>query len=125
MSAQYFPILLFLVLCAGFAAVMLGLNAILGPKRPNTDKSLPPDKWLPFECGEDAVQTDNQRRVSVKFYLVAILFVLFDLEVVLLYPWAVKARDLGLFGFFELTLFMSSLLIGLVFAWKKGALEWR
>jgi NADH-quinone oxidoreductase subunit A len=125
MSAQYFPVLLLFLVGIGFAAAALIINALLGPKRSSGDPDLPDSRWTPFECGHDPVQPDNRRRISVKFYLVAVLFVLFDLEVVLLYPWAVKAPELGMFGFVELALFMVSLLVGLVYAWKKGALEWR
>ena len=122
MTAQYLPVLLAVLGSAGFMAVMLGLNAILGPK-PGLSSS-PPSKLQPFECGSPPLQSDNKKRVSVKYYLVAILFVMFDLEAVLLYPWAVVSRELGLYGFIELLVFLISLVIGLVYAWRKGALEW-
>lgn len=125
MAQIYVPVLLLLAAAIAFTGVMLLLNRILGPKRSHTDPELPAARWIPFECGHDPVQEDNRQRISVKFYLVAILFVLFDLEVVLLYPWAVAARDLGIFGFVELLAFVATLLIGLLYAWKKGALEWR
>ncbi len=121
MTAQYLPVLFALIGSAGFMAVMLGLNALLGPKRP-PDGSV---KFEPFECGSPPLQTDNQRRTSVKYYLVAILFVMFDLEAVLLYPWAVLYRELGVFGLVELCVFMISLVVGLAYVWRKGALEWQ
>jgi NADH-quinone oxidoreductase subunit A len=104
-------------------AVMLGANALLGPK-PNP-AAAPAVKNQPFECGSVPLQTNNARRVSVKYYLIALLFVMFDLEAVLLYPWAVLMRELGLFGLIELLVFLLSLVVGLVYAWKKGALEWQ
>ena len=123
MTSQYLPVLLVFVGAFGFMAVMLGANALLGPKPKPEDE--PPIKHEPFECGSPLFQTDNHRRVSVKFYLVAILFVMFDLETVLLYPWAVLYRELGLFGLIELLVFLVSLGVGLVYAWRKGALEWQ
>jgi NADH-quinone oxidoreductase subunit A len=122
MTAQYLPVLLAVVGAAGFMAVMLLLNAALGPK-PQLSAS-PKAKLEPFECGSPPLQSDNKKRVNVKYYLVALLFVMFDLEAVLLYPWAVVSRELGLFGFIELLVFLISLVVGLVYAWRKGALEW-
>ena len=104
-------------------AVMLGLNHVLGPK-PRAETS-PAVKLEPFECGSPPLQQDNRRRVAVKYYLVAILFVMFDLETVLLYPWAVLYKQLGLFGLIEVVIFMLSLVVGLTYVWRKGALEWR
>jgi NADH-quinone oxidoreductase subunit A len=123
MTAQYLPVLLVVLGAAGFMAVMLGINYLLGPK-PNPAQS-PAVKLEPFECGIEPLQSDNRRRTSVKFYMVAILFVMFDLETVLLYPWAVLYRELGVFGFVELLVFLISLVVGLFYAWRKGALEWR
>lgn len=123
MTAQYLPVLLVVLGAAGFMAVMLGLNHLLGPK-PNLAQT-PAVKHQPFECGIEPLQSDNRRRTSVKFYMVAILFVMFDLETVLLYPWAVLYRELGVFGFVELLVFLISLVVGLFYAWRKGALEWR
>ena len=90
MSAQYLPVLFALLAAAGFVAVMLLLNKFLGPKPKHA-----PAMERPFECGSPMLQVDNRRRISVKFYLVALLFVMFDLETVLLYPWAVLHRELG------------------------------
>ena len=122
MTAQYLPVLLAILGSAAFMAVMLGLNAILGPK-PMLSAS-PKAKLQPFECGSPPLQSNNQKRVNVKYYLVALLFVMFDLEAVLLYPWAVVSRELGVFGFIELLVFLISLVVGLLYAWRKGALEW-
>ncbi|HCP44469.1 MAG TPA: NADH-quinone oxidoreductase subunit A [Deltaproteobacteria bacterium] len=123
MSAQYLPVLFAFMGAIGFMAVMLGLNHLLGPK-PKAALT-PAVKFEPFECGVPALQRDNRRRISVKYYLVAILFVMFDLEAVLLYPWAVLYRELGLFGLVELVVFLISLVVGLIYAWRKGALEWQ
>jgi len=122
---QYVPIALITLASLGVSAGMYVGNWILGPKRSPSDKSLPASRWEPFECGTVQLQKDNWRRVSPKFYLLAILFVLFDLEVALLYPWASIGKELGVFGFVELVLFLLSLLVGLLYAWKKGGLEWR
>ncbi len=122
MTAQYLPVLLAVIGSAGFMAVMLLINAILGPK-PNLGAS-PASKREPFECGSPPLQANNKQRVSVKFYLVALLFVMFDLEAVLLDPWAVVSRGLGLFGFMEVLGFMVSLVVGLGYGWREGALEW-
>ncbi len=124
MIAQYLPVLFAVLGAAGFMAVMLGINHILGPKPREEDS--PAVKLEPFECGIEPMQSDNRRRTAVKFYLVAILFVMFDLETVLLYPWAVLYTELpGLFGLIELLVFLLSLVVGLLYAWRKGALEWR
>jgi NADH-quinone oxidoreductase subunit A len=123
MTDQYLPVLLAVLGAAGFMAVMLGINYLLGPK-PAVSKT-PAVKFEPFECGIEPMQSDNRRRTAVKFYLVAILFVMFDLETVLLYPWAVLYRELGVFGLVELLVFLVSLVVGLFYAWRKGALEWR
>lgn len=123
MTWQYLPVLMALAGAMGFVGVMLGINALLGPKR--TAAEMPAVMLEPFECGSVPLQKDNQRRTAVKFYLVAILFVMFDLETVLLYPLVVLLRELGWFGFVELLIFMVSLVVGLAYAWRKGALEWR
>ncbi|UCD48443.1 MAG: NADH-quinone oxidoreductase subunit A [Deltaproteobacteria bacterium] len=94
------------------------LSQALGPKRYERIK------YSVYECGVDPF-TSASVRVSVKFYLVALLFILFDLETAFLYPWAVLFRDLGLFGFLEMAIFVGILLVGLIYAWKKGALDWQ
>lgn len=117
-SDPYFPVLLLLLIGVGMAVMFVLMSQALGPKRYD------PVKFSPYECGVDPF-TSASVRVSVKFYLVALLFILFDLEAAFLYPWAVLFRDLGWFGFVEMAIFVLILLAGLVYAWKKGALEWQ
>jgi NADH-quinone oxidoreductase subunit A len=114
----YFPVLVLLVIALAMAVGFVLLSQALGPKRYDRVK------YSVYECGVDPV-TGAEVRVSVKFYLLAILFILFDLETTFLYPWAVLFRSLGLFGFLEMAVFVGILLVGLVYAWKKGALEWQ
>ena len=113
----WFSILLMIALGAGFGVVMVGLSALLGPKRPT------PEKLAPYECGMPAVG-DARERHSVKFYLVAMVFLLFDIEVAFLYPWAVALRDLGWPGFVQIVTFFLILLVGFVYVWRKGVLDW-
>lgn len=113
---QYVPVLIALILGSVVATVMVFASTLLGPKK----HSLVKDQ--PFECG-NAPSGTAWGRFSVKFYLVAILFIVFDVEVVFLYPWAVVYRDLGIFGFFEMLVFVLILAVGLVYVIKKGALE--
>ena len=115
--SQYIPALIMLGLAAATAGGMLLATSLIGPKK------VFPEKMEPFECGESPIVSSKQR-FSVKFYLVALLFVIFDIEAVFLYPWAVLFRDLGLFGFVEMMIFLSILAIGLVYVWRRGALEW-
>src|SRR5262245_28295119 len=117
MLESWAPIGFFFLLVAGFGIVTLILSYTLGVKKPN------PTKLSPYECGLNPVGTARER-FSVKFYLVAMLFLLFDIEAVFLFPWAVVYRDLKLFGFVEMLLFILAILAGYVYAWKKGALEW-
>ncbi len=117
-SDPYFSILLLLIIAVGMSVGFVFLSQALGPKRYERIK------YSVYECGVDPF-TSASVRVSVKFYLVALLFILFDLETAFLYPWAVLFRDLGLFGFIEMAIFVGILLVGLVYAWKKGALEWQ
>jgi NADH-quinone oxidoreductase subunit A len=114
----YFPVLILLVIALAMAVGFVLLSQALGPKRYDRVK------FSVYECGVDPL-TPASVRVSVKFYLIAILFILFDLETTFLYPWAVLFRSLGLFGFIEMAVFVGILLVGLVYAWKKGALEWQ
>jgi NADH-quinone oxidoreductase subunit A len=115
--SQYLPLVVMLAVSGGFAALMLFLAAVLGPKKLSAIKA------APFECGSDPVGNARQR-FAVKFYVVAILFIVFDLETVFLYPWAVQFKALGWFGFAEMALFAATLTVGLIYVWKKGALEW-
>lgn len=114
----YFPVLVLLVIALAMSVGFVLLSQALGPKRYDRIK------YSVYECGVDPL-TPAAVRVSVKFYLLAILFILFDLETAFLYPWAVLFRSLGLFGFVEMAVFVGILLVGLVYAWKKGALEWQ
>ena len=115
---EYLGILVTFALAAGVGGVFLILASALGPKRPS------PAKAEPFECGEKPFQLPGGR-FPVKFYLVAMLFILFDVELVFLFPWAVVYRKLGLTGFLEMAFFMGIVVAGFLYAWKKGALEWQ
>jgi len=112
------PVLLLLIIAVGMAVMFVFMSQALGPKKYERVK------YSVYECGVDPF-TSAAVRVSVKFYLIALLFLLFDLETAFLYPWAVLFRKLGLFGFIEMVVFVGILLVGLVYAWKKGALEWQ
>jgi NADH-quinone oxidoreductase subunit A len=114
---EYLPVLLFLLVAIGFAAGTIGLSTIIVPRRRNAAK------MSAYECGVDPVG-DARERFSVKFYLVAVLFILFDIEAVFLYPWAVAFRQLGLYGLIEMVLFIVILLVGYAYLLKKRALEW-
>jgi NADH-quinone oxidoreductase subunit A len=113
----WLSILIMIGLGAGFALVSVLLSNVLGPHKPT------PEKEAPYECGMPPVG-DARERQSVKFYLVAMIFLLFDIEVAFLYPWAMALRDLGWSGFVQVLLFMSLLLAGYVYVWRKGALDW-
>ena len=114
---EYIPVLIMLLLAAATAVGMIVATTLIGPKKEFADK------MEPFECGESPIVSPRQR-FSVKFYLVALFFVIFDIEAVFVYPWAVLFRDLGLFGFIEMMIFISILAIGLIYVWRRGALEW-
>ena len=113
----YFPIGVALLVAAGLAALMLTLANVLGPRRPSAVKS------TPFECGSVPVGSAHQR-FGVKFYVVALLFIVFDIEAIFLYPWAVLFTELGWAGYVEMALFIFTVVIGLVYVWKKGVLDW-
>jgi len=113
----WLSILIMIALGAGFALVSVVLSGLLGPKKPS------PEKSAPYECGMPAVG-DARERQSVKFYLVAMIFLLFDIEVAFLYPWAMALRDLGWSGFVQVALFIALLLAGYVYVWRKGVLDW-
>ena len=110
-------ILLMIVLGIGFSVLMLSLSSLLGPRKPT------PEKSAPYECGMPPVG-DARERQSVKFYLVAMIFLLFDIEVAFLYPWAMALRQLGWAGYVQVLLFFLLLLAGYVYVWRKGALDW-
>jgi len=114
---SYLPILLLALLVSGFALGTLFLSSMMGPRRPSRNK------LSPYECGIDPVGSARER-VPVKFYLVAMLFIIFDIEIVFLYPWAVVLNSLKLFGLVEMVFFLGILLVGLLYVWKKGGLEW-
>lgn len=117
MLAEYFPILLFILVAIAIGVVPLALGRLLGPNRPD------PEKLSPYECGFEAFE-DARMKFDVRYYLVAILFILFDLEIAFLFPWAVALNDIGLAGFLAMMLFLGILVVGFVYEWMKGALEW-
>ena len=114
---NYLPILLFAVVAVGFVAVTIGLSTFIVPRRTN------PVKSSPYECGVEPVG-DARGRFTIKFYLVAVLFILFDIEAVFLYPWAVSFHWLGLYGLVEMVLFIVILLAGYLYLLQKKALQW-
>lgn len=114
---EYLPILIFLGLATGLAAVMVIASYIAGRQKPD------PEKNSAYECGFEAFD-DARTRFDVRFYLVAILFIIFDLEVAFLFPWAVSLGDIGVFGFWSMVVFLGILTVGFVYEWRKGALEW-
>jgi NADH-quinone oxidoreductase subunit A len=116
--SEYVPVVIMLLLAVATAAGMLVATSMIGPKKKFADK------MEPFECGESPIVSPKQR-FSVKFYLVALFFVIFDIEAVFVYPWAVLFKDLGLFGFIEMMIFITILAIGLLYVWRRGALEWQ
>ena len=113
----YAPLLLFLVLAMLLAGVLVSLSALVGWRRPSRAKQ------LPYECGVEPTG-DARAPFSVKFYLVAMVFILFDVEAIFLYPWAYVFKELRWFGFAEMVLYISILLVGYLYLWKKGALDW-
>jgi NADH-quinone oxidoreductase subunit A len=117
MLEGYLPILIFMAVGLIMGAVLLGIGLVLGPSRPD------PAKGSPYECGFEAFE-DSRMKFDVRFYLVAILFIIFDLEIAFLFPWAVALDSLGLFGLVAMAIFLGVLVIGFIYEWKKGALEW-
>ena len=117
MLENYFPILLFILvgIFAGAAPMLLG--RLLAPNRPDSEK------LSPYECGFEAFE-DARMKFDVRYYLVAILFILFDLEIAFLFPWAVVLQEIGWFGLMAMLLFLAVLVVGFIYEWKKGALEW-
>jgi NADH-quinone oxidoreductase subunit A len=110
-------VVIMLALGVGFGALMIGLSVLLGPKNPT------PEKLAPYECGMPAVGSARERH-SVKFYLVAMIFLLFDIEIAFLYPWAMALRDLGWAGLVQIVTFFLILSVGYVYVWRKGLLDW-
>ena len=121
MLENYFPILLFIIIGAvsGLTPILLGggISRLLGVHRPDSEK------LSPYECGFEAFE-DARMKFDVRYYLIAILFILFDLEIAFLFPWAIVLREIGLFGLLSMIVFLAILVVGFVYEWKKGALEW-
>ena len=117
MLDSYLPILAFVALAMIVSTVIVVGSRVFGPKKPSAVK------LAPYECGMPLVGSAREQ-VSIKFYIVAMLFIVFDIEVVFLYPWAVMFKQLGVFGFYEMGIFVLILLVGYIYVWKKGALEW-
>jgi NADH-quinone oxidoreductase subunit A len=117
MLGEYLPVLLFLIVSTGIGLALLVVGALLGPKRPGADK------LSPYECGFEAFE-DARMKFDVRYYLIAILFIVFDLEIAFVFPWAVVFRQLGVFGLVEMGIFLGLLVLGFAYVWKKGALEW-
>lgn len=117
MLENYLPILVFLVLGLAFGVGPLVAGFIIGPHRPYSEKN------SPYECGFEAFE-DSRMKFDVRYYLVAILFIIFDLEIAFMFPWGVVLDDIGMFGFISMVIFLAILVIGFIYEWKKGALEW-
>lgn len=117
MLANYLPILLFIMVGLGVGAIAISAGKILGPDKPDEAK------LSPYECGFEAFE-DSRMKFDVRYYLVAILFIIFDLEIAFLFPWAVVLDEIGIFGFWAMMLFLTILVVGFIYEWKKGALEW-
>jgi len=117
MLENYLPILVFILIGILFGVGPLLAGFILGPRRPDSEK------LSPYECGFEAFE-DSRMKFDVRYYLVAILFIIFDLEIAFLFPWAVVLDRIGMFGFLAMMVFLGILVIGFIYEWKKGALEW-
>ena len=117
MLDNYLPVLIFIVIGLGLGAVMIMMGAMLGPHRPDSEKQ------SPYECGFEAFE-DSRMKFDVRYYLVAILFIIFDLEIAFLFPWAVVLDEIGMFGFLAMMVFLGVLVVGFIYEWRKGALEW-
>ncbi|MFA5626702.1 MAG: NADH-quinone oxidoreductase subunit A [Thiohalomonadaceae bacterium] len=117
MLENYLPILIFLLVGILFGAFFLVLGFAVAPRKPYAEK------LSAYECGFEAFE-DARSRFDVRYYLVAILFIIFDLEIAFLFPWAVSLREIGMFGFMAMMLFLSLLVVGFIYEWKKGALQW-
>ena len=115
--SNYFPILVFMAIAAGISIAAVLASYLAGRQRPDAEK------LAPYECGFDAFD-DTHHKFDVRFYLVAILFIIFDLEVAFLFPWAVSLGAIGMVGFWSMIVFLGVLTVGFIYEWKKGALEW-
>jgi NADH-quinone oxidoreductase subunit A len=117
MLENYFPILRFIFVGLAFGVVPMLAGRILAPHRPDAEK------LSPYECGFEAFE-DARMKFDVRYYLVAILFILFDLEIAFLFPWAIVLNEIGLFGYIAMVIFLGILVVGFIYEWMKGALEW-
>lgn len=117
MLENYLPILLFIIIGIGFGVMPLLAGFIFGPRHPDDEKR------SAYECGFEPFE-DSHMKFDVRYYLVAILFIIFDLEIAFLFPWAIVLDDIGVFGLLSMFLFLAILVVGFVYEWKKGALEW-
>ena len=114
---DYFPIILFLIIALGLSFAFIILNYLLSPKKPD------PEKLSSYECGFEPFN-DSRMEFDIRFYLVAILFIIFDLEIAFLFPWAISLGNIGALGFWSMMIFLFVLTVGFVYEWKKGALDW-
>jgi NADH-quinone oxidoreductase subunit A len=117
MPTEYFPVLLFIAVSAVVGVALIVIGNLLGPRRPESEKA------SPYECGFEAFE-DARMRFDVRYYLFAILFIIFDLEIAFVFPWATVFSKLGVLGLAEMGMFLALLVLGFVYVWKKGALEW-
>jgi NADH-quinone oxidoreductase subunit A len=115
--AEYLPTLLFLFVATGIGIALLIIGNLIGPKRPSAEK------LSPYECGFAAFE-DSRMQFDIRYYLIAIQFIIFDLEIIFIVPWATVFRQLGILGLVEMGIFVGMLLLGFIYVWKKGALEW-
>ncbi len=117
MLEQYLPVLIFLVIGIAMGIGPIAMGFFFGPQRPDSEK------LSPYECGFEAFE-DSRMKFDIRYYLVAILFIIFDLEIAFLFPWAVSLDEIGLFGFGAMAIFLGILIVGFIYEWKRGALEW-
>ncbi len=117
LASSYFPILLFLVVAFGLSIIMTSIAFLRGPSKPDLEKN------SPYECGFEPF-SNARIKFDVRFYLVAILFIIFDLEIAFLFPWSISLADQGMIGFWSMMVFLGVLTVGFIYEWKKGALEW-
>jgi NADH-quinone oxidoreductase subunit A len=117
MLENYLPILIFIVIGFIIGSVMMGMGFMLGSRKPDSEKD------SPYECGFEAFE-DARMKFDVRYYLVAILFIIFDLEIAFLFPWAVVLDEIGMVGYVAMAVFLGILVVGFIYEWKKGALEW-
>ena len=117
MLQNYLPILIFLIVGLVLGVVLFTVGYFLGPRKPDAAKN------SPYECGFEAFE-DARMQFDVRYYLIAILFIIFDLEIAFFFPWAVALREIGMVGFWAMMLFLGVLVVGFIYEWRKGALEW-